>query len=131
MPIDKDIRAWAIGHQKKELLKSSTGNPETDETQDIKVGKRCEHVNSLWRHPIRAAKQAARVLTSAIVPEDVSRARMAICHQCPHSTRYNGRYYCECCGCPKYNLSSLESKNTRAAHQCPAIPPKFGEHNTE
>ena len=81
------------------------------------------------------AALALRVLTSPMVPDHVVTERMAACLQCEHLTIMRDttdpvalEYYCQCCGCPQWSRAELRRKNSRAAHACPADPPRFGEH---
>ena len=51
-------------------------------------------------------------------PEDVYRARLALCQECPELM--NGT--CRLCGC------YAETRAAKKAMQCPMVPPRWGKY---
>lgn len=76
------------------------------------------------------ARSLFSVTSSAKVPEDVAAMRMGKCRACPHVTVARGLHWCECCGCPKWQMgsvgSALEYKTTKAGFECYRPDPAFG-----
>ena len=101
-----------------------------------KQGSPCEENNDGWL--TAKAKQAfslAIVISSPAVPEDVRAERMASCASCEHCTERDGKHYCECCGCPRWNVgtvgSDLEYKTGKAAWMCPRVAPAYGPWSSD
>jgi len=101
-----------------------------------KQGTPCKENNDGWL--AAKAKQAltlALVILSPAVPDYVGASRMGGCIACEHCTERDGKHYCECCGCPRWNMgdigSDLEYKTTKAAWMCPKKNPAFGPWSPE
>lgn len=45
--------------------------------------------------------------------------RNVICNDCPELDRDGEKRYCKACGCPKWYMSELGTKNELAGHNCP------------
>ncbi len=111
---------------------SFTGQAESRvETGVTKHALPCAGQNKGWIARTRSkALSLAIVVASGTVSESVSAERLRRCGACPHCTVANGKHYCGCCGCPKWNLgrvdSALEYKCTKAGWECPREGPAFG-----
>ena len=63
--------------------------------------------------------QFAEVVLSPPVPDSVFALRQLKCSACPHRQEKGGAFFCGCCGCPKWRLSTLDFKNRLSLWECP------------
>lgn len=74
----------------------------------------------LWR-----SQEFIRVITSGYVNDKTHKERMIECESCPQAIirmHRNGKetMYCQRCGCPKWRLAELRTKNRFNGWECPA-----------